>query len=101
MKIIFQTPSLRPSKHLIEFTTKKAATLDRFHSGIVELKVYLRKIKSSEPDNKVCEFRLSIPGNDLFASKKSDSFEGAVLKTIDAIKRQLKTRQLNHTNTLN
>ena len=94
MKIIFQTPGLKPSKNLIEFITKKAERLDRYHSGIVALEVHLKKIKSSETDNKVCEFRLSIPGNDLFASKKSDSFEGATLKTIDAIKRQLKNLQV-------
>lgn len=94
MKIIFQTPALKPSKSLIEFITSKAAKLDRYHNGIVALEVHLKKIKSSEPDNKVCEFRLSIPGNDLFASKKSSSFEGATLKTIDAIRRQLKALQI-------
>jgi ribosome-associated translation inhibitor RaiA len=94
MKIIFQTPSLKPSKKLLDFVTKKVATLDRLHNGIVALEVYLKKLKSDTPDNKVCEIRLSIPGNDLFASKKCDSFEEATLKTIDAIKRQLKARQV-------
>jgi len=60
------------------------------HDHIIESRVHLKKIKSDSPDNKICEILLSVLGNDLFASKKCSSFEEAIIKAVDAIKRQIK-----------
>ena len=45
-------------------------------------------------DNKVCEIRLAVPGNDLFAKKHSDSFEDAVTKVIDALREQIEKMKI-------
>jgi putative sigma-54 modulation protein len=45
--------------------------------------------KSDSRDNKISEIKLLIPGNDLFATKQSTSFEEATTKTIDALKHQV------------
>ena len=56
------------------------------------------KIRFNTPDNKICEIVLSVPGNDLgsfrsstliCASKKCSTFEEAIIKAVDAIKRQI------------
>lgn len=93
MKIIFQTPGYKASRRLVEFVSKKVQTLDQKHEHILEAHVYLKKVKSSVPDNRICEIRLVIPGNDLFASKQGETFEVAVAKAVDAIKRQIKNRK--------
>ncbi len=96
MKVLFQTTDFKPSKKIIHFATKKVQALERVHERIVEAHVHLKKIKSATPENKVCEIRLAIPGNDLFASKKSSFFEEAVTKTIDAIRRQINDRKIDN-----
>lgn len=100
MKVLFQTQSFKPSKKLVRFTTEKVQMLERVHERIVEARVHLKKIKSATPENKVCEIRLAIPGNDLFASKKSIFFEEAVTKTVDAIRRQINDRKADNSHVI-
>ena len=55
--------------------------------------------KSDTRENKVCEIRLAIPGNDLFARKTAKTFDEAVGLTITTLERQVtnwKTRMVNH-----
>ena len=90
MKVLFHTPGVKPTKKLTEFAAKKVEMLSRMHNHIIECHVHLKKIKSDTPDNKICEILLSVPGNDLFASKKYSTFQEALIKAVDAIKRQIK-----------
>jgi ribosome hibernation promoting factor len=100
MNIIIQTPDFKPSGKLIRFVNKKVEVLDRFHDHIIDSQVYLKKIKSSKPQNKVCEIRLGIPGNDMFASKRGNTFEDAITNAIETIKRQIGDRKAeNRVNT--
>ena len=96
MKIIIQTPGIKLSKRLAAFTQEKVEGLGRYHDQIVKSHVHLKKIKTGEPDNKICEIRLAIPGNDLFASKKAPKFEEAINKAIEAIKRQIGDRKIEN-----
>ena len=91
MKINIQSPSFHPSDKLIDFTNDKIQKLLQYSTRIIEARILLKVDKSDDRSNKFCEIRLSIPGNDLFASRQCESFEDAVLKTVDAIKQQLIT----------
>ena len=60
--------------------------------------VFLRLDNSNTKENKVCQIRLAIPGNDLLASARSKTFEQATLKVVKELKRQtqkLKIKQHN------
>lgn len=96
MKIIIQAPGLKISKRLTDFTQEKVEGLSRYHDQIVESHVHLKKVKTSKPENKTCEIRLAIPGNDLFASKTAARFEEAINKTVEAIKRQIGDRKVEN-----
>lgn len=96
MKINVQTPDFKPSARLIRFVNKKVDVFDRFHDHVIESQVYLKKVKTSKPENKVCEIRLAIPGNDLFASKRGITFEDAVSKAVETIKRQIADRKADN-----
>lgn len=89
MKIIIQTPDFKATEKLMSFVEQKLDKLDVPNSTIQEARVCLRIDKSDTKENKFCEIRLVIPGNDLFASRQTETFEESVTSTINALKHQL------------
>jgi len=77
-------------KKLIDFIDGKVKKLVQFYDNIIGTEVFLRVEKDKETENKLVEIRLSIPGsNEIFAKKKSKSFEESTDNVIEALKRQL------------
>ena len=91
MKINIQSPSLHPSDKLLDFANDKISKLAQYSDRIIEAQVTLKVNKADDRANKVCEIRLSIPGNDLYASRQCPSFEEAIMKTVEALRPQLLT----------
>jgi putative sigma-54 modulation protein len=77
-------------KSLLEFVNNKVKKFVQLYDNIIEAEVFLRLDKDQSLENKVTEIKLSIPGNDLFAKKRSKSFEESTDNVVDALKRQLK-----------
>ena len=96
MKITIQSPGFKADEKLLTFVTKKLQSLDHFNEKIIEGQVCLKIDKLAIPENKVCEIKLVIPGNDLFAAKTSQKFEDAILKVISALKSQLSDLKITH-----
>jgi putative sigma-54 modulation protein len=90
MKINIQSLSFNASDKLIDFAEDKISKLSQYSGQVMEAQVTLKAVKSPT-SIKVCEIKLAIPGNDLFASKQSNSFEEAILKSTEALKQQLLT----------
>ncbi|MEQ8415557.1 MAG: HPF/RaiA family ribosome-associated protein [Imperialibacter sp.] len=90
MKTIIETPNFNVKDSLTEFVKLNVEKLEIISDKIVESRVFLKLDKFDNKENKVCEIKVSLPGNDLFASKHADSFEEAVVLTVEAIKHQLK-----------
>lgn len=88
MKLSIQTPDFKATQKLTDFTTNNVVKLAVLSDSIMQANVLLKIDKSDKKGNKICELRLEIPGNDLFAAKRSDSFEDAVQKCVEAIKHQ-------------
>ncbi|MCD4833744.1 MAG: ribosome-associated translation inhibitor RaiA [Bacteroidales bacterium] len=76
-------------KKLIDFINSKVKKLIQFYDNIIGVEVFLRVEKNQGTENKLAEIRLDIPGNDIFAKKKSKSFEESIDNSIEAIKRQI------------
>jgi putative sigma-54 modulation protein len=89
MKMIIQTPDFKATKTLNDFVEEHVSKLSLLSDRIVESRICLKLDKSATRENKICEIKLFIPGNDLFASKQSNTFENALLETIEAVKHQL------------
>jgi putative sigma-54 modulation protein len=96
MKIIIQTHGFTATKTILNLITRKLRKLDQVSPRILEGRVLLRLEKSDTRNNKLCEIKLAIPGNDLFASKQSETFEEASTKVIEALKRQLSDQKVEH-----
>ena len=93
MKIIIQTPDFKADQTLLDFVNEKVTKLTRFLEAIHDATVTLKLDKSDTRDNKRCEIRLGIPGNDLFASRQCKTFEEATAKAVDALRSQISTRK--------
>lgn len=91
MKINIQSLSFSASDKLIDFAEDRISKLSQYSGQVMEAQVTLKAVKSATKNSKVCEIKLAIPGNDLFASKQCNSFEEAILKSSEALKQQLLT----------
>lgn len=88
MKITIRSP-FHVNEKLLDFADDKIRKLMQLSESIVEARVSLRVAKSDTGNNRWCEIKLSMPGNELIASKQCPSFEEAILNTVDALKNQL------------
>ncbi len=89
MKIKIQELSFQASIRLIEFTEGKVKSLYQYNNEITEAHVILRVDRSGTNHDRFCQIRLTIPGNDIIASKQCQTFEESIIKTCEAIKKQL------------
>ncbi|MCQ2375371.1 MAG: ribosome-associated translation inhibitor RaiA [Salinivirgaceae bacterium] len=90
MEINVHSLHFNADSKLLDFINVKVGKLETFYDGIVAADVTLKLEKSDKTENKVAEIKVSIPGNDAFASNRAKTFEEAVDLTVDALKGQLK-----------
>ena len=90
MKIDIQSPGFTVNPQLTGFINEKVEKLSRYCGEIISCEVALSLDKSDTKENKLCEIRLAIPGNDLLARAQCRTFEEATTKVVEALKRQIK-----------
>ncbi len=88
-----QTIHFDASQQLLEFVEKKVAKLEKLCEGATSLDVAMKLIKPETAMNKEVSLKLSTGGGELFASKISDTFEDALLGSIDALKGQIEKKR--------
>lgn len=98
MKIIIESPGIKVQSRLTRFVEQHIGKLGSLYPQIMDAWVCLKSDASDNQENKVCDIRLSVSGNDLFASKRSEDFEESVVKTINALKNQLKRNKREYVN---
>jgi len=84
-----QSVGFTASEELTVFIKERTAKLGQFLETIISSEVCLSTDKSLTKENKVCDIRLVIPGNDLMASAQCKSFEEATVKAADALVKQI------------
>ncbi len=89
MEINIQSLHFTASKELNDFVTEKVNKLSNHFDKIESATVSLKLENSDTTENKVCEIRLAVPGNDLFAKKQGKSFEEAVKEVVDILQVQI------------
>lgn len=88
-----QAKGFTAKQELIDFVKEKTEKLFRLFSRTISCEVVLKIDKSCTGDNKVCDIRLVIPGNDLLADARSNTFEEAAMQAIEALERQIHKRK--------
>lgn len=89
MKITIQSLHFTPGKELNEYIQDNVGKLSHFYDRIESVNVCLKSENDTAPGHFVCEMRLVVPGNDLFAKKEGKSFEEAITRAADALKHQI------------
>ena len=78
-----------PDEKLQNFVNDKVGKIERLLPEALQADVSLKVDKPETNNNKIAEIRLVVRGKDLFVTKQADSFEEAVMLSIDALKTQI------------
>ena len=89
MEIRIQDVHFDATEALKSFIQKKVSKLEQYYDGIIAAEVTLKVVKPETAANKEAQIRLVVAGQDLFASKTSDTFEDAIDGNVDALQKQL------------
>ena len=89
MKVVLNAVKFTPDEKLQNFVNDKVGKIERLLPEALQADVSLKVDKPETNNNKIAEIRLVVRGKDLFVTKQADSFEEAVMLSIDALKRQI------------
>lgn len=90
MQVKIHSVQFKADVKLENFIEDKLGKLNNYYDQILGSEVFLKLENTNEPENKITEIRLSIPGNDLFAKKQSKTFEEATDQAVEALRRQIR-----------
>ena len=89
MKVVLNAVKFTPDEKLQNFVNDKVGKIERLVPEALQADVSLKVDKPETNNNKIAEIRLVVRGKDLFVTKQADSFEEAVMLSIDALKTQI------------
>lgn len=92
MKINLQTLHFKGSDDLKNFVEEKVSKLERFDSSIISAEVTLTE-DGNGLQNKTCDIRLVVPGNDDIVKKSASSFEEAISDAVSALQIKLTAKK--------
>jgi ribosomal subunit interface protein len=90
MDVIIQSLGFKAGTDLESYVKEKLEKLEPLAQHIVRANVALFLGPESQADNKHCEIRLEIAGNDPFVKKNGETWELAIVNAVDALQTQLK-----------
>lgn len=90
MKLTINAVHFKTDQKLEEFISKKLSKVEKLYNSVIASEIVLKLDKNESHGNKITEIKLTIPGNDLFVKKQSDSFEQATDTAVNALIKQLK-----------
>ena len=89
MKVVLNAVKFTPDEKLQNFVNDKVGKIERLLPEALQADVSLKVDKPETNNNKIAEIRLVVRGKELFVTKQADSFEEAVMLSIDALKTQI------------
>lgn len=98
MKVQFTARHFSASQRLQEFAEEAVAKLSKFHDGIQECSIIAEPHEEPTTPQKI-EVSIKVPGSILHAKEAAESYEIAIAKAVDNLKRQLikyKEKSLNY-----
>ena len=88
MKTDIQTVNFDASQNLVQFIENELYDLETEFDQIIGAEVYLRPGRDDR-DNKTVKLKLNVPGPDLFAEYKANSYENGLIEAIEKVRFQL------------
>ena len=90
MQITIHSVRFDAHQKLLNFINKKIEKLTQFDDELISSDVFLRIENATDNSNKLVEVKINTGFNELFASKKCESFEEAVDIVQEILIRQVK-----------
>ena len=88
MKINLQSLHFKASDQLASFVEEKVSELSRYDDTIISADVTLT-LDGNNVDNKICDIRLIVPGNDNFVKRNAETFEESIAGCVDTLQKIL------------
>ncbi len=102
MNLNVQSIHFTADKKLVNFVHRKSEKLSQFFDQIIDGVCYLKLEKVEDEANKIAEFKMNIPGAQLFSKGQAKTFEEATDLAIESLRRQInKYKTKNRTNISN
>jgi len=89
MKTEIQTPGFKARPELLHILKNRVERLGILSDRILAAQVCLTIDSAATRENKRCEIRLVIAGNDLFASRQCRTFRQSIIETCHALRQQV------------
>ncbi|HEX6846461.1 MAG TPA: HPF/RaiA family ribosome-associated protein [Chitinophagaceae bacterium] len=93
MEIIINSVNFKADATLETFVREKVGKLFDQYKEIIRANVILREEEKSDPENKLCEIRLMIPGNDHFVKKCTGVYEKSVLQAVEVLQKIIRRKK--------
>ena len=90
MQITIRSIHFNANKKLLNFIKKKINKLTRFNDELISIDIFLRLENASDKNNKLVEVKINTGFNELFVSKKRESFEESIDLVQDILIRLVK-----------
>lgn len=98
MTIEFHTPYGKVTEELVKSIRKDVLEFTHINKKITRAEIALREDREvRESENKICEIRLSVFGDDLFVRRSGGQFEKSSKEAIKELRR-LVSKQVKHKN---
>jgi ribosome hibernation promoting factor len=93
MEIIIDSVNFKTGAALDEFVREKVSKLFNQCNKIIRAYVILRESENRNPENKLCEIRLMIPGNDHFVTKCTGVYEKSILQAVGVLQKIIRRKK--------
>lgn len=89
MKITTEAIHFTADQKLLDYIDKKVGKLEQYFDKIIDAIVTLRLENSGQIKDKIVDIRINVPGDTIYITEKSKTFETAVDSASAVMKRQL------------
>ena len=89
MEIRIQSIHFDATEQLQAFIQKKVSKLEKYYEDIKKVEVSLKVVKPETAENKEAGVKVLVPNGEFYASKICDTFEEAIVVSVEALGKQL------------
>lgn len=93
MQINLQTLKFNAKQELKDYVNEKVEKLSQFDDKIIRADVTL-SLNNDTVENKACDIRLIVPGNDDFVTKSAATFEEAIRTCVEVLQKILTRKKV-------
>jgi len=94
MEIIINSVNFKADTAIEIFVREKVSKLFHQCNKIIRVNVTLRETEKKNPENKLCEIRLMIPGNDHFVRKCTAVYEKSILQAVEGLQKIIRREKI-------